>query len=67
LEGDYLGCAVAICGDTAPTGARAATTPGGADSGAARVHDVFPPGDLNCDGAGDFADINPFVALLTGV
>jgi hypothetical protein len=24
------------------------------------------PGDLNCDGAVDFADINPFVALLSG-
>ena len=27
---------------------------------------VFLPGDLNCDGVVNFADINPFVLALTG-
>jgi hypothetical protein len=65
----YFGSSVALEGNTALIGARGKDLPGAADAGSAYVFDLgcIRLGDLNCDGAVDFGDINPFVLYLSNL
>ena len=61
---DYLGDAVSVSGNTIVASAYH-DDDNGDDSGSAYVFAFRPIGDLNCDGAVNLFDIDPFVLALT--
>ncbi len=62
---DFFGNSVAISGTTAIVGAYM-DDDNGDRSGSAYLFDAgrFDPGDLNCDGSIDLADVEPFLVAL---
>ena len=59
-QGDYLGWSASISDDTIVVGA-----PVGSHSGSTSIFVRWLPGDVNCDGAVNLFDIDPFVLALT--